>query len=662
MLIKKSSWALVAALVAGTWAPRAADACWWQPADPIEKCLHAGGDVLSCVCVNGGPCEGAYFTVACGDDCPDIDPEHFEDNKGHVIVDFYDDKGNLLYEDKGVFVVNAGDESGAIQLVATGNLSRVEFDANYRAPKTTILNRSDLTLKVSTSDGYGKHEITRITGNNVSYSHALWCEHSGDSADLEAELQAEIARAKAAEAALSKDIAAETAARVASDNALDAALKAEMQARINGDYAEAAARKQGDADAIAAAEAYARAADDMINGALAAEVIARQQADDGLGKQILAESIARSQGDTQTLASANAYTDARTPWPQACAAGQEIVSTGAGWKCDDDVKCPAGDANTKYYLESAPGGTFVCRAFCSDTFVDPQTDKNNCGGCGVLCGDSGQVANAGCSSGKCVVSQCNPGYLDCDGAYNDGCECSIANGTPKCGNAGACVVGSCNAGYADCDGAPGNGCEAVLGSDNANCGACGVVCNGGMTCTSGVCGAPLYNFSGVITNTPKAKFTGWKVCLQQDYGQFGPSLAQIQAQCNLDKILYTCSNDTAAPDVYQVAAWGHRADVFFVEADMSNQVRESNNAYFYFNNSGSMGFSPNSTIYQQSADTTDSPDFPPDQFGSGAQRISWHTGAGNVQGGWRCGNNTYLNAGTDPKTGNAFSRYILQAP
>lgn len=77
---------------------------------------------------------------------------------------------------------------------------------------------------------------------------------------------------------------------------------------------------------------------------------------------------------------------------------------------------------------------------CGSTCVNAQSDPNNCGNCGIVCG-----AGLVCSNGACSAS--------------------------------------CAAGLAQC--APGS-CENLMTS-STSCGSCGTVCQGGATCQNGSC-------------------------------------------------------------------------------------------------------------------------------------------------------------------------------
>ncbi|MFO0762990.1 MAG: DNRLRE domain-containing protein [Byssovorax sp.] len=119
----------------------------------------------------------------------------------------------------------------------------------------------------------------------------------------------------------------------------------------------------------------------------------------------------------------------------------------------------------------------------------------------------------------CYQVTCGPNNADCDLDGTNGCETAID--TPQncgaCGVAcpplphaqascagGACGLGACDPGFGDCDGDPQNGCETPLDTAT-DCGGCGAVCgdgdicNGDEVCNAGVCdrGAPLDCDDGV---------------------------------------------------------------------------------------------------------------------------------------------------------------------
>jgi len=125
----------------------------------------------------------------------------------------------------------------------------------------------------------------------------------------------------------------------------------------------------------------------------------------------------------------------------------------------------------------------------------------SCGSCQNDCSKLANVAGASCDSGRCVGLTCSTGFGDCNADRRDGCErplssvtdcgacqrrCQPAHAPAEC-SAGVCGHGACEPGYADCDGNAENGCEARLDSPN-HCGACGNACEGGAPCKNGQCG------------------------------------------------------------------------------------------------------------------------------------------------------------------------------
>jgi hypothetical protein len=136
----------------------------------------------------------------------------------------------------------------------------------------------------------------------------------------------------------------------------------------------------------------------------------------------------------------------------------------------------------------------------ANTFTAPA----HCGGCGMACAARANAAPT-CTAGRCGFA-CNPGFADCDGVAENGCEVDTNNDPMRCGGCGGvcaptnataacvmgrCAIGMCAAGFADCDMNPGNGCEVNTRADVANCGACGTQCarrpNAFPGCVDGAC-------------------------------------------------------------------------------------------------------------------------------------------------------------------------------
>lgn len=131
---------------------------------------------------------------------------------------------------------------------------------------------------------------------------------------------------------------------------------------------------------------------------------------------------------------------------------------------------------------------------CDDTCVEYITDRNNCGGCGVVCSPE-----ESCLGGECTTAH------DLCGGCEDGTECcgynclDTSTDPQNCGGCGitcgiseTCVNGSCQAVTDACGGCDfgleccGFACADTV-SDPKNCGTCGNACPDGMICKSGRC-------------------------------------------------------------------------------------------------------------------------------------------------------------------------------
>ena len=128
------------------------------------------------------------------------------------------------------------------------------------------------------------------------------------------------------------------------------------------------------------------------------------------------------------------------------------------------------------------GSPLLC---CGGQCRDPQTDRFNCGQCGLVC----PVANE-CVVGLCRPPRCPPGALDCGGNCFDPLADPAHCGTcsTACAPGEACVGGRCGcpSGQTRCA----SGCT-LLTNDVANCGACGNHCGAGQSCIADACVIPL---------------------------------------------------------------------------------------------------------------------------------------------------------------------------
>jgi|GEM_PF-1241777 len=105
---------------------------------------------------------------------------------------------------------------------------------------------------------------------------------------------------------------------------------------------------------------------------------------------------------------------------------------------------------------------------CGVSCVDLDSDPNNCGGCGRTCVIPN--ASARCASGQCQVASCEPGYLDQDGALDNGCELESdcvegAGCLTSCGSDG---VERCEEGVTSCE-APQETCNLIDDDCDGSC-------------------------------------------------------------------------------------------------------------------------------------------------------------------------------------------------
>ena len=97
---------------------------------------------------------------------------------------------------------------------------------------------------------------------------------------------------------------------------------------------------------------------------------------------------------------------------------------------------------------------------------------------------------------------CAPGYSNCNGNPNDGCEASTSSDPNNCGGCNLqcsipnafstcamsqCSIAYCNMGYANCNNVTADGCETNTQLDNNNCGFCGNVCGMPTSCVNAFC-------------------------------------------------------------------------------------------------------------------------------------------------------------------------------
>ncbi len=157
----------------------------------------------------------------------------------------------------------------------------------------------------------------------------------------------------------------------------------------------------------------------------------------------------------------------------------------------------------------------------------------------------------------------------------------------------------------------------------------------------------FYEPVGPQTNIPVSTVEngGWTECYRDTYATGGVDLATIQANCPGADLMLACRPTGSA--TLQLLAQANRLNVLFDTGIDTTTTHNANGSEWYYNDSRSWGFAAGGdAVNKASCDTTDSSD---------PQRLCWHTGSGNLQSGYRCGDDNGLN-------GNAtFERIIYQA-
>lgn len=187
--------------------------------------------------------------------------------------------------------------------------------------------------------------------------------------------------------------------------------------------------------------------------------------------------------------------------------------------CETDLTDPASCGGCQVECGPYPNAVPACnaaqcaigscdagRADCDgDTENGCETDLGataaHCGGCDNDCGALPNVAEVECREGSCAGLICKPGFDDCDGKVENGCEqpLNTLEHCGRCGKAcapphadatcesGTCTISACEPGFDECNGQIGDGCEAKLDTA-AHCGRCNHVCPAGQECRNGGCG------------------------------------------------------------------------------------------------------------------------------------------------------------------------------
>jgi cysteine-rich repeat protein len=349
--------------------------------------------------------------------------------------------------------------------------------------------------------------------------------------------------------------------------------------------------------------------------------------------------------------------------------GDGVVQTVVGETCDDGNKDDS---------DACPGS---CRtATCGDGFTHfgeeecddgDTTDDDVCGNdCVANCFAGADSRYIDPATGSCYgVYSSSPNTWSnaeaaCAAAYEDGHLVSIGSATEQ-----ALVVSLTNAfplyiGFNDLDtegefewtdgtapeftawlnGEPNN----LGGEDCTETNASGwndSACGGAR---NWICEAQtLVLLPGVQQNLDPASLGGWTECYADTYDNSSTALADILAACSGDNLMLGCR--PVGDSNLTLAAMAPRADVLFDCGSQNNCTNQANGVGWYFNDSYSWGFAPaGEPVNRSSCDFNDGAQTAADQ------RLCWHTSAGNIASGYRCGDNNLNGA-------SGWQRVIYQA-
>jgi hypothetical protein len=156
--------------------------------------------------------------------------------------------------------------------------------------------------------------------------------------------------------------------------------------------------------------------------------------------------------------------------------------------------------------------------------------------------------------------------------------------------------------------------------------------------SSGVGGGlnPLFE---PMVNVPESAFTDqdWIVCYSDLYSNTGTPLSTILSTCDKPNLMLACR--PVGSSTFTVADFANRNDVLTDTGVNAGTTNRENGAGWYYNANWSWGFAKSGdSVAKSSCDVSS---------GNADKRLCWHTGGGNINGGWRCGEATGLNSSTD---------------
>jgi hypothetical protein len=310
-----------------------------------------------------------------------------------------------------------------------------------------------------------------------------------------------------------------------------------------------------------------------------------------------------------------------------CQPGQVVDCSFLDSDCGTGYCDPMGGCKSMPKNDGTPCNDFQ---FCT---VQDQCVSGSCKGLPNMCG---------APNDPCKIAVCNEAQQTCVAMPgNDGAKCDDGN---FCTGGETCKSGTCVGGMPANDG--------MMCDDNNGC-------TGGTTCSSGVCTNAqsqiqmcmdgdkccpagcqgvdndcLWWASGVQQNIPESQLVGWQKCFTDPYGNSGTPFTQILSQCSKGKLLMACRQ--IGQSTFHTLAMGPRADVLHDCGSDSGCTFVSNGVGWYYSDSYSWGFVPGGEgVQRNSCDI---------QNEGSEDRICWHSSFGQINGGFRCGANVFLNS------------------
>jgi hypothetical protein len=144
-------------------------------------------------------------------------------------------------------------------------------------------------------------------------------------------------------------------------------------------------------------------------------------------------------------------------------------------------------------------------------------------------------------------------------------------------------------------------------------------------------------FVGPRQNFDIAELDGWTLCYQDVFGDFGASLADIEADCDGSQVMLACRE--LGSSTITLAAHTDRSVIFQEVPNGDNVGVLSNGSQWYFGPSWSWGFALGGDPLNRNSCDTEST--------NADDRLCFHTSGNELSSGYRCGATIGLNASAD---------------